>query len=180
MGSPILYLSGPIWQVARNPEIFEFNGLMMHYFLSWWENQSISFTGQTWTLTYLPNYPGKDMTFAVGEESPYYTYGYILAKANTNGGKVVFQGPWMEPYKKVQQFSSNTILDAAQFHQQYPGNNADYQRYPENSAADFQQYPAGGQFTNAGFQKYPTEVDMDEANIVEVEWNTEQEAASSV
>lgn len=133
----------------------------------------ISFSGQSWTLTYLPNYPGKDMTFAVGEESPYYTYGYILAKANTKGGHVVFQGPWMEPYKKVQQFSSNTILDA-QF-QQYPGNNADYQRYPENNA-DFRQYPEGGpQFSNAGFQKYPTEAD-----IVEVEWNTEQEAASAV
>ena len=124
-------------------------------------------------MTYLPNYPGKDMTFAVGEESPYYTYGYILAKANTKGGHVVFQGPWMEPYKKVQQFSSNTILDA-QFHQ-YPGNSAGFQQYPENSAADFQQKQAGGQFNNAGFQKYPTEAD-----IVEVEWNTEQEAASAV
>jgi len=81
--------------------------------------------GQSWTLTYLPNYPCKDMTFAVGEESPYYTYGYILAKANVNEGKVVFQGPWMEPYKKVQQFSSNTILDA-RFH---PGNSAD-NRHP--------------------------------------------------
>ena len=100
------------------------------------------------------------MTFAVGEESPYYTYGYILAKANTNEGKVVFQGPWMEPYKKVQQFSSNTILDA-QFHH-YPDNIGDFQ----------QQYPAGGQFANAGFQKYPTEAD-----IVEVEWNTEDAAS---
>ena len=112
------------------------------------------------------------MTFAVGEESPYYTYGYILAKANTKGGHVVFQGPWMEPYKKVQQFSSNTILDS-QLHQ-YPGNSADYQQYHDNSAADFQQYQAGGQFNNAGFQKYLTEAD-----IVEVEWNTE-EAASPV
>ena len=99
------------------------------------------------------------MTFAVGEESPYYTYGYILAKANTNEGKVVFQGPWMEPYKKVQQFSSNAIPDA-QFHQ-----------YPDSG--DFQQqYAAGGQFANPGFQKYPTEAD-----IVEVEWNTEEAAS---
>ena len=122
------------------------------------KNLLMYFSGQSWNLTYLPNYPGKDRTFAVGEESPYYTYGYILAKANTDEGKVVFQGPWMEPYKKVQQFSSNPILDA-QFR---PGN-----------SDDMQQYPTGGQPANGGFQNNPTEAD-----IVEVEWNTEE--ASSV
>ena len=116
-----------------------------------------TFAGQSWTLTYLPNYPGKDMTFAVGEESPYYTYGYILAKVNTSGGKVFFQGPWMEPYKKVLQFSSALPVSDAQFHQ-YPGNNA-----------DIHQYQTEGQFVNAGFQKYSTESD-----IVKEEWNNEE------
>ena len=66
-------------------------------------------SGASWTLTFVEQTDAETLTFAVGEDCPYYSPAYNQSKLHINASKgIEIEGPWGELFVKLRKGTSGT------------------------------------------------------------------------
>ena len=65
--------------------------------------------GASWTLTFVEQTDAETLTFAVGEDCPYYSTGYNQSRLHINASKgIEIEGPGGELFVKLRKGTSKT------------------------------------------------------------------------